>query len=47
MLEEQHLERANVGERWALVHQEILSAIAVEEAHILNDFVSVFVCLEA
>lgn len=47
MLEALHLERANVGERWALMHQEILSAIMVEEAHILSDFVSVFVWLDA
>lgn len=38
--EEKHLERENVGERWALVLQAILSALAVEEAHILSDIIS-------
>lgn len=33
---EKHLERENAGERWALEAQEILSALAVEEAHILS-----------
>lgn len=46
MLEEQHLERGHFGERWALAQQEILSAVAVKETHILNDFVSVLVWLD-
>ena len=33
---EKHLERENEGERWVLDEEESLSALAVEEAHILR-----------
>lgn len=49
---EKHLDRENAGERfWALEALEILSALAVEEAHILSAIVllrylsSVSLCL--
>ena len=38
--EEKQRERESAGERWALEAQEILSALAVEEAHILRAMLS-------
>lgn len=37
---EKQRERENAGERWALEAEEILSALAVEEAHTLKAMLS-------